>query len=98
MIVKVHDAYRLVVAVCDDELLGKKFEEGDKQIDLTGSFFQGTKKTSDETKEILKDMKMEDATFNIVGKNSCESALNLGIIKKEGISEIQGVPIALILL
>ena len=40
MIVKVHrtpDGRRLI-AVCDNNLLGKKFEENDLQLDLTSNF------------------------------------------------------------
>jgi hypothetical protein len=40
----------------------------------------------------------EDSTFNIVGEESVKAALKAGIIKKEGITRIQGVPIALVLL
>ena len=32
--IKVHKSYRTVVALCDSEILGKKFEEGGT-IDLT---------------------------------------------------------------
>jgi len=34
MLIKVHDAYRIIVAVCDKELFGKQFREGKKKIDL----------------------------------------------------------------
>jgi len=46
MIVKSHSTGdgRKVIAICDDSLLGKKFEEGDKQLDLTSEFYQGQKK------------------------------------------------------
>lgn len=40
----------------------------------------------------------EDATFNIVGKKSIELALKHGIVLKEGIKEIHGIPFAMILL
>lgn len=43
-------------------------------------------------------MSMEDATFNITGKNSINVALKIGLINQEGIKEIQGIPFALVLL
>jgi len=43
-------------------------------------------------------MAQEDATFNIIGKESVNTALETGIISKEGIKEINGVPFALVLL
>jgi hypothetical protein len=46
----------------------------------------------------LLNAKKEDATFNIVGKKACKLALDCGIISKEGIIKIKGVPVALVLL
>lgn len=40
-------------------------------------------------------MEKEDATFNIVGKESIEAALEARIISKAGIFLIDNVPIAL---
>jgi hypothetical protein len=37
----------------------------------------------------------EDATFNIVGKEAIKIALEEGIILKEGVSEVAGIPFAL---
>ena len=48
--------------------------------------------------EIIKRQKMEDASFNIVGKKSIEAALESGIINKESIHKIKGIPFALVLL
>lgn len=45
MLVKVHKTpdYRIILAICDKELLGKKFvdEKNERQIDLSGSFYAG---------------------------------------------------------
>lgn len=98
MLVKIHKAYRDVVAVCDSEILGKKFEEGIKQLDVRENFYKGDKKSEQELIEFLKDMAMEDATFNIAGKKAVNCALKAGIISKEGIKHVQGVPYALVLL
>ena len=40
-------------------------------------------------------MDKEDATFNIVGKESVLTALEAGIIKEDGVMKIQDVPVAL---
>lgn len=98
MQIKIHEAYRKIVALCDTSLIGKKFEEGVRQIEIKPGFFQGEEKNKKETIEILEDMRKEDATFNIVGKESVDCALKAGIIKPEGIITIDSVPIALILL
>ncbi len=97
MLFKVHRATRLAVALCDSNLIGKRFEEGKRQLDLTGKFFQGEEKTEEETAELLDFYKKEDACFNIVGEESCKIALEQGLISEEGISRVNGVPFSLVL-
>ncbi|MBT6690698.1 hypothetical protein HN903_01120 [archaeon] len=41
---------------------------------------------------------MEDVTFNFVGKESVGIAKELGIIKSEGVMDVDGVPVALVLM
>lgn len=98
MLVKIHKAYRDVVAVCDTELIGKKFEEGIKQLDIRENFYNGEEKSKDELIELLQDLATEDSTFNIVGEKSVQVALEAGIIAEEGVRRIQGIPFALVLL
>lgn len=97
MQVRVIRSYRDVVAVCDSELLGKKFEEEKFQLDVKEDFFGGDEIAEDRAIEIMKDMAKEDATFNIIGEQSVNTALKAGIISREGIRKIQGVPFALVL-
>ncbi len=88
----------MIVAICDSELLGKKFEEGEFQIDIKESFYGGEKKTEEEVIEIMQEMLIEDAIFNIVGKKSTQAALKAGIIDKKAIGKIKGVPFTLVLM
>ncbi len=97
MFVNVIKSYRDVVAICDKELLGKKFEEEKFQLDVKESFFRGDEMSEEEAIEIMKDMAKEDATFNIIGEQAVNTALKAGIISKEGIREIQGIPFAFVL-
>jgi len=98
MLIKIHKSYRDVIAICDSDLLGKKFEEGKIQLDLTGEFFNGEEKTESEILRIMKDASTEDATFNIIGKQATELAIKAGVIDKKGIKTIQKIPMALTLL
>ena len=95
MLLKIHEAYRKVVAVCDAELLGKKYTEGNRQLDINKDFYGGKK--IDEAKLIaaLKELNEDDATFNIVGQNSVNTAIKAGIINKDGIIKVKGIPFAL---
>ena len=98
MLVKIHNSYRNVIAICDANLLNKKFEEGNKSITLNPHFFQGEEKSEEEVLEIIEEGTAEDCTFNIIGAEAINLALKSGIIEPEGITKIQGIPIALVLL
>ena len=96
--IRIHKSCRDVVAICDTELLGKYFEEGNKQLDVKESFYKGKELDIEKAKEIMMKQKIEDATFNIVGEKSIKAAIKAGIIDKRGIKKIKGVPFALTLL
>lgn len=98
MFIKIHSSYRKVVAIADSDLIGKKFEEGKKQLDVRENFYKGKEVSKEEVLKTIKMQAIEDATFNIVGKESVAAALEAGIIKKEGILKIKGIPFALTLL
>jgi uncharacterized protein len=98
MNVRIIKSKRDVVAVCDSELIGKRFEEGKMQLDIKESFFSGKEMNEEETIKVLEKMADEDATFNIIGEKSIEAALKSGVISEESVCEIQGVPFVLILL
>ncbi len=97
MLLKIIRAYREIVALCDKELLGKRFEEGNFQLDVKENFFNGDKVSEAEAVEIMRGKKAEDATFNIIGKKSVNAALAAGIISKNEVGEINKVPFALVL-
>jgi len=98
MLIKVHNSYRQIVAICDSELLGKQFEQGQRILDVRESFFNGDEKEEKEIIGLMKYYASEDATFDIIGKNSCQAALEAGLISKQGIMKVQGIPFALVLL
>ena len=98
--VKVHDAYRKVVAVSDPELLGKKFIKDGFQIDVSKDFYDGEVMDEEKALGIIRVENADDSTFSFVGKNSIEAGIKAGIIakNKKSIIEIMGVPHALALL
>lgn len=98
MQIKIHQAYRTMVALADTNLIGKTFTQGIKQIEIRPNFFKGEEKNKQEIIKILKKMQEEDAIFNIVGKEAVQTALEAGVIDEKGIIKIQNIPLALILL
>ena len=98
MLVKIHSSVRNVLAICDKELIGKTFTEGQRQIVINPHFFGGEEKSEKEIHELIQMGAAEDYTFNIVGKKSVSLALRCNLIKPEGVIKIQDIPIALVLL
>ena len=97
MLIRIIEENQCLVAICDSNLVGKKFEEGEFQLDLTSDFFKGKDIPEKQIIEIMKRMWEKDATFNIVGKKSIKTALKANIISKEAIKKIKGIPFTLIL-
>jgi hypothetical protein len=100
MLVKIHNATRYVVAICDTELFGQKFLDTDniRQLDLTTTFFKGEEKSEEEVTEIMLEMVREDASFNLVGEKTCRIALETGLVDENAITRIANIPVALTLL
>ena len=98
MYVNVIEAYRKIVAIADSELIGKKFFEGKKQLDVKESFYKGNLRNKEEMIDEILFWAKEDATFNIVGEKSIKIALKTGIITQESIGTIDNIPYALVLL
>ena len=74
MLVRIIKSYKNIVAVCDSELLGKKFESGKFQLDIKESFYKGEEKTgsifaatTEEAKKILEDSGLISVTLEEVG-------------------------------
>jgi len=95
---KIHKSYRWVVAMCDEELVGKVFTEGIKQLDLSGPFFKGELIDKKKLRAEIFRCVREDATFNIVGERSVEIAKKFGLVKEGGIFRVDNIPFVLILL
>jgi hypothetical protein len=95
MHIKIHKSYRDVVALCDSDLIGKKFEEGKRQLEIKEHFFKGEEVSKEEAIQQLKFQLREDATFNIVGKESTKAAVEAGLFREEDIDFIENIPFGL---
>lgn len=98
MLIKIIKTYREIIAVCDKELLGKRFEEEQFQLDVKENFFNGDEVSEEKAVEIMKKKAAEDSTFNIVGEKSVNAAIMAGIISEEDVKKIQNIPFALVLI
>jgi hypothetical protein len=89
MIVAVHHADgRKTVAVCDESLLGKKFEETDVQLDLSSEYFKGSLMNAEQLSRVLVDA----ASAYFVGEQSTSYAVEKGLAAKTDIQMIAKIP------
>ncbi len=79
------------IACCDEELLNQVFKEGNLRIEITNEFFGGKLIDLEVALEILK----KASSFNIVGENIIEEAINCNLFPKDSIRKISGVPMAI---
>lgn len=92
MLIKIHKTEdRKIVSLCDETLIGKKFEEGDLQLEVSEFFYKGDKMDEE---EILGEMRAV-SSLNIVGKEAIQFALKHNLISKQNIIKIQNIPHAL---
>lgn len=93
MITKKHTSQdgQVIIAICDKEILGKKFEETERQLDLTSNFYKGTELSEKEILELLP----EAHSLNIVGKKSIAFAIKHKIIDEKHVEKIKGIPYAI---
>jgi len=90
MIIKKHvaDGRRLILAICDDELLGKRFEEKNKQLDISPSFYEGEKIDEIELARLIKMAYI----VNAVGKDSVGCCIKAELCREEDVPKIRGIP------
>ncbi|MEM1803285.1 MAG: DUF424 family protein [Desulfurococcaceae archaeon] len=91
--VKLHETTMgILIAACDEELIGRVLEEPEKnlRVHITPSFYMGELKTTQELLELLKSADMA----NIVGEEAVKVALTSGLVHPNAVLRVSGVPIA----
>lgn len=76
-----------LIAVCDCEILGRKFSEGQLRLDVSPDFFGGDKASYAEVEAALASATMA----NLVGCKAVKHALALGYVEKDNILSIDGI-------
>jgi len=79
-----------ILAMCDEELIGKIFREGEAVIDLQKykNFYIGEKMDEKEIKEILDD---EITSINAVGERSVNLLINNSLATKKDVKRVNGI-------
>ncbi len=95
LVVKVHHKEdRTIVAAVDENLIGKLIEENGRQLDLRSDFYKGKIVALEEAGDLIRNAD----SVNLVGTEAVELGLKEGVIQKEHIITIGGVPYAQALL
>ncbi|MHA1409287.1 MAG: DUF424 domain-containing protein [Candidatus Odinarchaeia archaeon] len=77
----------IVVAVCDKEVLGKKFKEGKLRLDVSEHFYGGTLITLENAIAEIK----ASSIANIVGNKIISEAIRQGIVHELSVIKIAGI-------
>ena len=95
MIAKKHKTSdgRIVLALCDKELIGKKISDSNAQLDLTSEFYNG--KNVDE--DTLKNLVQESYIINCVGKKSIKFLISLSVLEEDNVGHVKKTPHAQII-
>lgn len=78
----------VVLAACDDKLVGKTLKEGKISVHINPDFYRGEKVD----KEGLKNMLKEADNINLFGEETVKVAVELGLADEGSILRINGVP------
>lgn len=91
LLLRVHRGKKgIVLAICDAELLGKRFEEEDKVLDVAEKFYGGRPAEIEEIKT-----KFEKASSaNVVGNTAVGALVSAGIIDADGVKAVSGIKYA----
>lgn len=91
MIVKIHNfPSGTVLTITDSDLIGQRFEEGKRQLDLTSSFYSGEEKSESEIKKLLKDEKI--GFIHFTGEKSLALGIKEGLVDPKKVVRIKNIP------
>ena len=84
----------LLLVITDKDLIGKKFEEGKKQLDLSNKFYQGEEKTEEQVKELIKSAYI----LHLTGERILKLISELGLVDLSKVLKIKNIPHAEVVL
>ncbi len=74
----------VIVAVCDEEIVGKTFREKDLKIEVKEEFYGKESYDEEDVKRALR----QATIANITGKNAVKLAISIGIIDENKVLKI----------
>jgi len=80
--------HEVLIAACDDELLGKTIEEGDIRLEVSERFYGGEKVD----RRLLIAVLALATIGNLVGNETVDAAIEAGFVDPECVLWVKGVP------
>lgn len=74
----------VMVAVCDEELIGRDFREGELKIEIREEFYGTESVSEDEVKRALR----QATIANISGEKAVKLAISMGIVDEKRVLKI----------
>ncbi|MDV3104332.1 MULTISPECIES: DUF424 domain-containing protein [Thermococcus] len=78
----------VLLAACDEELLGKTFREGKLKLEVRERFYKGELMDEDALESLLG----EATIANLTGERCVSKAIELGYVDPERVLRIEGIP------
>ena len=78
----------MILVITDKEIVGKKFEEGNKQLDLSNKFYSGDERNAEAIKAIIP----ESYILHLTGEKAVALGVELGFVNPQRIVWISNVP------
>ncbi|HLC70747.1 MAG TPA: DUF424 family protein [Candidatus Nanoarchaeia archaeon] len=83
-----HSTHGLLLVITDEDILGKRFEEGKRQLDMAAKFYQGETKTKEEVKKLIPKARH----LHLTGKHIIAMAIELDLVHPDKILWVEKVP------
>lgn len=77
-----------IIVVTDSEIIGKKFEEKNLQLDITSAFYNGEEMEEEQTKELMK----KGYIIHLTGKNSVTLGINMDFVYGKNVITVDKIP------
>ena len=86
---KIHESHAgYLLAACDKSVCGKKFKSKETEFFVNPRFYKDKTATESQMRKLFR----VPSSANLVGKNIVHLAIDIGLIDKENVIKIQGIP------
>ena len=95
MRVAIHEAQgKKILVVSDEDVIGKRYVEGNVQLDLTSEFYKGEVVSDDDIRRMMRGAYI----IHMVGRKSVQMGIDEGFVDQMSVKKIKGIPHAEVLL